>query len=323
MRHWDGCSDEAIRAGVGEVSAVIEEQRGSAKPGCRWRDVRPAMPPERLSRCRPGFQFPRTLFLPLLSGINRLRDAGWLPGTRITRHIVICGFPRSGTTLCQLMLESCLEGVAAWGRERRALEIAACGRRSHSILLTKRPKDVFLIPEIQQWYQRKGTEVLFLLMHRDPRAVLTSKHFSRPDEYYLTGEQWTHYYHHWKWSTSLPGVLSVSYEELVADPNGMESRIRQFTGVAEGRPFQSFQQHVPRGFDLRALNGLRNLDEGRFRAWRHPEHRERIRELRSSLGDLQTALEQMGYETDEKWSEETVGGCPSLESGCRAELKAE
>lgn len=311
-----------IQGKAAEFSVETTGQQVAEKiPG--WeRSGRPPMPPEWLSRCRPGFQFPRTLFLPLLSGVNRLRDAGWLPGQRITRHIVICGFPRSGTTLCQLMLESCLEGVATWGRERRALEIARCGRRSHSMIVTKRPKDVFLIPEIQEWYSRRDAEVLILLMHRDPRAVLTSKHFSRPEEYYLTAEQWIHYYRHWSWSKALPGVMSLSYEELVADPDGTEERIRRFTGVAYGRPFRSFQQHVPHGFDLRALNGLRQLDDGRLKAWRTPEHRERILQLLSGVVELQGALEQMGYETDDKWAEVFVEARSSSALTCELETKA-
>ena len=311
-----------IEGKAAEFFVETSGQQVSEKIRACDRSDRPPMPPEWLSRCRPGFQFPRTLFLPFLSGVNRLRDAGWLPGRRITRHIVICGFPRSGTTLCQLMLESCLEGVGTWGRERRALEIARCGRRSHSVIVTKRPKDVFLIPEIQELYSRRDAEVLILLMHRDPRAALTSKHFSRPEEYYLTAEQWTHYYRHWHWSKSLPGVMSLSYEELIADPDGTEARVRRFTGVASGRPFRSFQQHVPQGFDLRALNGLRHLDEGRLQAWRSPEHRERILQLLSSAVELQGALEQMGYESDDRWAADFVGGCPSSDLPCGLETKA-
>lgn len=274
-------------------------------------EARPTMPPESLSRCRPTFQFPKTLLLPLLSCVTAMKDAGWLSAAAVRQHIVICGFPRSGTTLCQLMLESCLDNVATWGRERRALEIAKCGRRTHSVLVTKRPKDLFLIPEIQQWYSQRGTDVRFLLMHRDPRAVLTSRHFSRPDEYYLSRLEWTHYFAHWKWSVGLPRVLSVSYEDLVLDPDRTESRIRQFTGLHTGRPFRDFQRHVPEGFDVRALNGLRSLDSARLNSWRDEAHRSRIIELRSGLPQLQESLVMMGYESDDSWSHDYAMPAPS------------
>ena len=286
---------------MGMNSGWLSEIEANAADG-RTTEARPTMPPESLSRCRPTFQFPKTLLLPLLSCVAAMKDAGWLSGAPVRQHVVICGFPRSGTTLCQLMLESCLDNVATWGRERRALEIARCGRRTHSVIVTKRPKDLFLIPEIQHWYSQRGTDVRFLLMHRDPRAVLTSKHFSRPDEYFLSIREWTHYFAHWKWSVGLPDVLSVSYEDLVLDPDRTESRIRQFTGLHGGRPFRDFQRHVPEGFDLRALNGLRSLDSARLNSWRDEAHRDRIMELRTELPQLQESLVMMGYESDNSWS---------------------
>jgi hypothetical protein len=43
-------------------------------------------------------------------------DAG-LPGlTPLQKHVVVCGFPRTGSTLLQLMVEACVEDVLTFHR---------------------------------------------------------------------------------------------------------------------------------------------------------------------------------------------------------------
>ncbi len=263
--------------------------------------TRPALPPEWLSRRTPTFQFPKSLLRPLLRTVRSLKDSGWLPAVPLQQHVVICGFPRSGTTLFQLMMEGCIEGPGCRGREIRAMDLAACGRRSHAALVSKRPKDLFLIPELREFYAGRGVRLQFVLLHRDPRSVLTSKHFSRPAEYYLSAEEWRHYYAHWNWHRGDPDVLSVSYEDLVRDPDQVEQRVLEFTGWQARWRFRDFVQHVPRGFDGRALNALRELDPSRLTAWRGEQHVRRLRELLTELPELPERLVGMGFEPDDGW----------------------
>jgi hypothetical protein len=262
---------------------------------------RPPLPPERISRCTPTFQFPKTLLRPLLKAVTRLKDGGWLPAERLRQHVVVCGVPRSGTTLFQLMLEGCVAGVGVCGRERRALELAECGRRSHAILMSKRPKDLFLIPEIRAFYADRGVRVQFVVLQRDPRSVLTSKHFSRPGEYYLSVDEWRHYYAHGEWCRGAADVLSVRYEDLIRHPEEVQQRVLEFTGWEARWSFRDFVKHVPRGFDGRALNELRELDESRLRGWSVEEHRERLAEVLRELPELPRVLVELGYEANEQW----------------------
>lgn len=265
---------------------------------------RPPLPPERISRCTPTFQFPKSLLRPALRTVAALKDRGWMPAVPLRQHVVVCGFPRSGTTLFQLMLEGCVVGVRGCGRERRALELAECGRRSHSVLLTKRPKDLFLIPEIRKFYADRGVNLQFIVLHRDPRAVLTSKHFSRPAEYYLSTEEWRHYYRHWNWCREAEDVLSMSYEDLIRHPDESQQRVLEFTGWEARWSFRDFVRHVPTGFDGRALNALRELDESRLWAWRAGEHRARLAELLRELPEIPQVLRELGYESNEQWLDE-------------------
>jgi hypothetical protein len=48
--------------------------------------------------------------------------------------------------------------------------------RNHRFMLTKLPSDIEQIPAIRQHYATHPGEPVFVLMIRDPRDVLTSKH---------------------------------------------------------------------------------------------------------------------------------------------------
>ncbi len=274
--------------------------------------VRPELPPESVSRYTPTFQFPKTLIQPLIRPMVKLQDAGRLPAVPLCQHIVICGFPRSGTTLFQLMIESCVAEIKTFGRERRALEFAKYGRRTHACVMTKRPKDIFLIQELRDFYASHPAEVQFIVMHRDPRAVLTSVHFSRPSEYFVAANQWQHIYRHWKWAATANDVLSIRYEDVVCGPDFVESQFAKLTGCEMNRPFRDFHQNVPAGFDGRALNGLRELDESNVLRWREACHRDRIRSLLRELPELPDVLIEMGYEADDSWTREYADSQQSI-----------
>jgi len=273
---------------------------------------RPALPPNSVTKRRPGFQFPATLLGPAMQIRTWLLQQGLLGGTPLQHQLVICGFPRSGTTLCQLMLEACVDHVGTAGRERRALQIGRYGNRCFPAFVSKRPKDLFLIPEIAKWYQDRSIRVQFLVMHRDPRAILTSRHFSRPTEYYFSPELWLQYYPHWKWAIQRSDVLSLSYEQLVANPRQTQQRILNFTGWRAAHDFSTFHQRVPRRFDGRALNGLRPLETKRLQAWMSAEHYSRIHQLLRQIPEFPRLLIDDGYEPDQQWVRAFSGDCGEL-----------
>ena len=81
---------------------------------------------------RPSFLKNRPEVPKLLTPLRRrLRDAyvaasdrGWLGLVPVKTHVVICGFPRSGTTLLQLMVETSTPRAKAFGNERSGLSVA-------------------------------------------------------------------------------------------------------------------------------------------------------------------------------------------------------
>jgi hypothetical protein len=100
-------------------------------------------------------------------------------------------------------------------------------------------------------------------------------------------------------------VLTVRYEDLVADPDDVQRRLTDFVGWEVRLPFSRFHAHASAEFKFSfALNGLRPPDPSRIEAWRRPEHRDRIRSVLRTLPELPDYLVEMGYERDAEWAGE-------------------
>ncbi len=262
----------------------------------------PPLPAHEICKVTQSLQFPKCLVQPCLRPWTWLVDRGLAGENRLQTHIVMSGFPRAGTTLCQLMVEASVEDVLVFGKERHALDVARYGSRRKQFMMTKRPRDLFVIDRIRDFYARRPTNVKFVMFLRDPRAILTSQHVDRPGEFYVSAERWRATYAFWQWALQSDDVTVVRYEELVSTPQVVEQRLAEFAGWKCVRPFEDFHQSVPSGFDAGALNGIRRLDAANTERWKQPKYRERIESLlRSEFPDLPARLIELGYETDDAW----------------------
>jgi hypothetical protein len=217
-------------------------------------------------------------------------------------HLVMCGFPRSGTTLLQLMLETAYPDACRFGRERSALFLARhIWPGSYPLMISKRPNDIFWVDEIRRGYEHRATRARFVVSTRDPRAVLTSFHSGRPG-YYVTVERWRAVFAHVQYVRRFPDVIVVEYRDLVERPLDVQCAVSSVIGRAPAAPFDSFHASVPPEFDTRPLNGVRPLDEHSVDKWRHPRHKERIRELLTTMPELPDRLMELGYEQDALWT---------------------
>jgi hypothetical protein len=229
-------------------------------------------------------------------------DRGWFGLTPLDAHIVVCGYPRSGTTLLQAMLETTVTGALAFGRERGGLGVARYswpGR--HKVLLSKKPNDIFWVDDIRDYYRGRQTRVRFVLSLRDPRAVLTSIHVDKPG-YCVPTDKWRSVFEHIEYQRRNTDVTLVEYRDLVERPQQVQTQLASFTGCAINRPFDDFHAAVPEHFDTRALNGVRPLDRASLDKWRAPKHRERIRQILADLPELPERLIELGYEADTAWT---------------------
>jgi hypothetical protein len=231
-------------------------------------------------------------------------DQGWFGLTPLDVHVVMCGFPRSGTTLLQLMVETAVRNAMVFGRERSGLTVARHtwpGR--HPVLISKKPDDIFWIDEIRACYRDRQTRPRFVVSVRDPRAVLTSVHVSKPG-YCVPSAKWRAVFDHVQYVRQFHDVTLVEYQELVDRPQDVQQRLAAFLGIQVDGRFDRFQSAVPEHFDTRALNGVRPLDPGTVNRWRQPEHQARLRQVLREIPELPERVIEMGYETDTAWTGE-------------------
>ena len=266
---------------------------------------RPPFPPPDILKPFPFKPF-KFFIRPFTRTILAWVDARWSHWTSLRTHLVICGFPRSGTTLAQLMAQCCVPGIKCFDKEIRALEAAQCALRNHEYMITKAPRDIFLIPEIRDYYKGRQASPRFVLFNRDPRAVLTSFHADRPGEYYVSPQRWRAIDEHWRWVTrdQPEDLIIVRYEELMQNPDAFGQQLESFVGWKSTLPFSQFHTVNVGGFKTDALNGLRPVDPTNINRWRDAKHHERLRWIVQEMPELPQRLIEMGYDTNTDWVKE-------------------
>ena len=228
-------------------------------------------------------------------------DRGLFGLTPLRTHLVMCGFPRSGTTLLQLMVETAYPTARTFHRERAALAaIKNTWPGRHELLITKRPDDIFWLDEVRDRYRERRPKPLFVISVRDPRAVLTSVHAKKPG-YCVPPEKWRATHAHMLYNQQFADVTTIEYRDVVERPRDVQNRLAAFMGVEPEIPFEQYLKSVPSDFDTTALNGVRPLDSSNVDRWRSSKHRARIQQLLHDLPELPDRLIEMGYEADTSW----------------------
>jgi hypothetical protein len=241
--------------------------------------------------------------------VLRIIDRGWFGLVPLQAHLVICGFPRSGTTLLQLMTATAYPDARAFPVERSGMGAARNDFPGKwPLLISKRPDDIFWVDEIRQIYRSMGTKtrVRFFVCVRDPRAILTSVHRRNPDGYWVSIERWRSIYEHFVYVRESEDVVVIEYRDLVLEPVKIQRQFVDALGIEPEHPFADFHQAVPGEFDTLALNGVRPLDPATLEKWRSPKHRARIRQLLTEMPELPERLVAMGYEPDTRWVRDYV-----------------
>ena len=239
-------------------------------------------------------------------------DNGWAGLKPLNRHVVICGFPRTGSTLLQLMIESCVDDVKTFDGEVEALWAAPWALRNHTHMLTKFPRDIGQVTAIREYYRHHTGAAQFVLMLRDPRAVLTSMHKAYPSDqgYYVSFERWQAIFERFRRIARDSDVAVVRYEDLVRDPDTVGTTLAETVGWNMRRPFAQYELYLDQKAHARdsmtegALGGLRAVEASRISGWRQPQHLPRLRAMLEAIPDMPAHLIELGYEQDERWIDE-------------------
>lgn len=156
------------------------------------------------------------------------------------RQIIVCGFPRSGTSLLFNILCGIVPGFTPYTGPKTKNRISKESSYVKKIMkpgsyITKQPADIFKIKKLKKWNIRNKKIVVFVCI-RDIRDLLVSKHQLLPNDYYM-GYDWRlkvkngnkintgikHFYEEIKKirKYNIPNcdVHFIHYEQITEEPN--------------------------------------------------------------------------------------------------------
>lgn len=244
-------------------------------------------------------------------------------------HIIVCGFPRSGTSLLYNMMSSTIEGSYKF-TDFECYFMNYIHKMGD--IATKAPLDVLHLEYIDELNIHKKDIFIFILI-RDLREIITSRHPVVPDRYFIG------YDHSWwpqdsdfkMWSYDAPGVIDIAnaircaskmhnsviikYEDLVKNPDRIQKKITNKFGVKFGHEFSRYHENKTKlayRYEGKAAAKDKSLVlEGgevvnKNKRWMMIEHRERIVEQFSRCPELFDLLIEYGYEVNNDWYNELL-----------------
>ena len=229
----------------------------------------------------------------------------------MTKRFVICGMPRSGTSILYTLLANAIKEVEIFDGEKSALSMGS----SDEVYLTKRPLDCMDLDEIFSTFHEDDVRVIILI--RDPRDVICSTHVSVPHDYFI-GYQNHYYVNEEKGYTTLtnPGirgivlgwlrhkdksnVLTLTYEELVSNKTETVRVLANFLDIElDDKSFDVEETtQVPKNL-IGALNGIRKLNTSTVGIWK--KHPIRVWDEFTSHKELHDIMRHLGYERNADW----------------------
>jgi hypothetical protein len=232
------------------------------------------------------------------------------------KHVVVCGYSRSGTTMFYNMLRTTVTNFRFLEREQPARIVIAASPDDH---VTKRPLDIFDIDNILAANVLRK-RVFCVILIRDIRSIVTSFHQSVPNDYFI-GFDRQYFIDNNNGTSSLtnPGILQIHsaiartwqrrdlakiilrYEDILRDMETIQGQLGTAIGFDYRGSFRDFHKHeTPLGLE-RALNARRPPDLENIDAWRAERHRDRIRDQFTRCPQLLELLRIYGYETSDSW----------------------
>lgn len=214
-------------------------------------------------------------------------------------HIVGCS-PRSGTTLLAEMMVACFD-IDRYAEHERQIHCLTSG--SPRVYLTKWPGDVV----VADLYVRVIPRLYVVVMIRDPRDIIVSRHGLRPDRYWTGLRFWKAYLPYVRRLRGHRRVTLVRYEDLVRDPNGVQQLLLQrMPWLTRRARFSGFHE-VSRPSELSriALGGLRPVSQSSIGKWKR--NKPRVAGQQMLHGPITEDLIEFGYEPDATWREELAG----------------
>jgi hypothetical protein len=241
----------------------------------------------------------------------------------MAKHVFICGYPRSGSTMFYNMLRTTVTNFAFLEREMTARAVIA----RPEDYVTKRPLDIFDVDNILAANVLRKA-IFCIILIRDIRSVMTSRHQRVPDDYFIgfdhqyfapedtatftnPGIVQTHIAIARAWQRHDLTKIIVRYEDILRDSDTIQEQLGAAIGFQYRGALRDFYKHdTPPALEYQ-LNIRRAPDLDAIEAWRAPQHRQRISDQFTRCPQLFELLKVYGYETDDGWFEPYKDDAPS------------
>lgn len=174
------------------------------------------------------------------------------------------------------------------------------------IVCSKNPGDLLCVGPLL----RIDPSLWVIVMIRDPRDVIVSRHARDPATYWAHLGFWMRRRRAAQRVSRLPRVLEIRYEDVIGDPERVQNRIERHMPFLRRRAeFTEFPEIANPSEDARAaLGGVRPLTPSSIGAWRR--HKPRVVAQLMTHGSIDRDLVRYGYETDDSWHSELAGVVP-------------
>lgn len=245
------------------------------------------------------------------------------------KHIVVCGSPRSGTSLLYNMLNTSLPDLHfdEW-------EISSTVTLKHyANHVSKSPLDILHVEDILHANQFQK-QIYWLVLIRDIRDTITSVHPNKPDDYfigYAASYNIFGTYPNYRTELNAPGLkdifeaidqltqsgqsyLLLKYEDLIENTDEIQVQIADLFDLSFSNKFSDYHRFPDKhgmkfAKQWQALNpelvkSSQAVTTNYVQRWRKPEHHARIIEEFTKYPALFDLLCQHGYESDDNWFNE-------------------
>lgn len=220
--------------------------------------------------------------------------------------------PRSGTTL----LFELMSAAYAWeARARHEMALTVEPKQPAKTLLSKHPGDLLLVNQAL----RHCPELFVIVLVRDPRDIVVSTHKRAPGQYWANLYAFTRNLPRLSVVENHPRVFVLKYEDLVSDPDHVQSKVEAHFGFLKRRAKFSDYTNVaaPSTNAVEALGSLRPISTGSIGAWRR--HLPRVKSQEEEFGPMGPVLGKLGYD-DRDWPE-ILEGVDADPGNCRTSQK--
>lgn len=185
----------------------------------------------------------------------------------LPRHIVVCGVPRSGTTLLYAMLRSCVDDSQSWRDEMCGLDPRVVTAKRATYVISKDPYDVFNIPRLR----RVLHNVRFIVTWREPKAVLAS---SLHGKYWVSPEDYIRWMKAIQGNFPAPDCALVTFDRILRHTDRVEEDLKAWLGFETRAAFKEFYKVAPD--EDRDQPHVRPLDLAVEEKWKKPENRAHV-----------------------------------------------